>query len=128
MADNLYGFICVHFRWISLRLLKDLSSAVAIRVFSDKHKSQYRIPFIDFMNPFKEPDMEKDYEKPEEEIPDQIGHQQTSKRGNLDATASELSEDYEKPEKIVCKLEPHNVCYRINPRKREIVPTGHVIK
>ena len=61
---------------------------------------------------------------------DQIGHQQTSKRGDLDATAfaqlPELSEEYEQPEKVVCKLEPYNVCYRINLKKREIVPTGHV--
>ena len=76
---------------------------------------------------FKEPYMAQEYGKPEDEITDQKGHQQTSKRGNLDATAnSQLSEDYEKPEKVVCKLEPYNVCYRINLRKREIVPTGHV--
>ena len=67
------------------------------------------------MNLFKEP--AQDY--------DQIGHQPTGKRGNLDATA-QLSGEHEKPEKIVCKREPYNVCYRINLRKREIIPTEHV--
>ena len=38
--DSLNGLICVHLWSISLRLFKDLLSAIAMMVFSDKHKSQ----------------------------------------------------------------------------------------
>ena len=46
IAANLYGFMWVHLRWISLRLFRDLSSAIAIIGFSDRHRSQYLIPFL----------------------------------------------------------------------------------
>ena len=46
MVDNLYRFICVHLRRISFLLFNDLLSTMAMMVFSDKHKSQYRDPFF----------------------------------------------------------------------------------
>ena len=40
MDDNLNGVMWVHLWSISFRLFRDLLSAIAIMVFSDKHKSQ----------------------------------------------------------------------------------------
>ena len=45
LAANLNGFMCLHLWSISLRLFNDLLLAIAMMVFSDKHKSQNLIPF-----------------------------------------------------------------------------------
>ena len=55
MDDSLNGVMWVHLWSISFRLFKDLLSAIAIIVFSDKHRSQYLDPLeygLAFINIF----------------------------------------------------------------------------
>ena len=65
--------------------------------------------------------------KPDDEIAELDDVYQTNQRAA--ATPDEthtVQQDYDSQEKLVCKLEPYNVCYRINLNKREIVPTEQV--
>ena len=72
-----------------------------------------------------EPEME--YGKPDDDIAELDDVYQTNKRAAATPDETDTVQlDYDSQEKLVCKREPYNVCYRINLDNREIVPADQV--
>ena len=68
-----------------------------------------------------------EYGKPDDKIAELDDVYQTKQRAAATPDETDtVQQDYDSQEKLVCKLEPYNVCYRINLDKREIVPTEQV--
>ena len=70
---------------------------------------------------------EMEYGKPDDEIAEVDDVYQANKRAAATPDETDTVQlDYDSQEKLVCKREPYNVCYRINLDNREIVPADQV--